>query len=107
MGFPHKPHPKETPVLSKHFGDAEARSLKGWVKRGGYEAWKQAQAMTPVAINEELKNSGLRGRGGAGVPTAAQWSFMPRGKHKAHYLCVKAAHSDVGPVNRGDGMRGT
>ena len=96
MGYPHKPHPKETPVLSKHFGDAEARSLKGWVKRGGYEAWKQAQAMTPVAIIEELKNSGLRGRGGAGFPTGLKWSFMPKEKQKPHYLCVNADESEPG-----------
>ncbi len=96
MGFPHKPHSKETPVLSKHFGDAEARSLKGWVKRGGYEAWKQAQAMTPVAIIEELKNSGLRGRGGAGFPTGLKWSFMPKEKKKPHYLCVNADESEPG-----------
>jgi len=96
MGYPHKPHPKETPVLSKHFGDAEARSLKGWVKRGGYEAWKQAQAMTPVAIIEELKNSGLRGRGGAGFPTGLKWSFMPKEKRKPHYLCVNADESEPG-----------
>ncbi len=96
MGYPHKPHPKETPVLSKHFGDAEARSLKGWVKRGGYEAWKQAQAMTPVAIIEELKNSGLRGRGGAGFPTGLKWSFMPKEKKKPHYLCVNADESEPG-----------
>jgi len=96
MGFPHKPHSKETPVLSKHFGDAEARSLKGWVKRGGYEAWKQAQAMTPVAIIEELKNSGLRGRGGAGFPTGLKWSFMPKEKKKSHYLCVNADESEPG-----------
>ncbi len=96
MGFPHKPHSKETLVLSKHFGDAEARSLKGWVKRGGYEAWKQAQAMTPVAIIEELKNSGLRGRGGAGFPTGLKWSFMPKEKKKPHYLCVNADESEPG-----------
>jgi len=96
MGFPHNPHSKETPVLSKHFGDAEARSLKGWVKRGGYEAWKQAQAMTPVAIIEELKNSGLRGRGGAGFPTGLKWSFMPKEKKKPHYLCVNADESEPG-----------
>ncbi len=45
MGYPHKPHPKETAVLSRYFGDPDARSYKGWVKRGGYEAWKQAQTM--------------------------------------------------------------
>jgi len=107
MGFPHKPHPKETPVLSKHFGDAEARSLKGWVKRGGYEAWKQAQAMTPVAIIEELKNSGLRGRGGAGFPTGLKWSFMPKEKKKPHYLCVNADESEPGTFKDREIMRWT
>jgi len=52
MGYPHKPHPKETAVLSRYFGDPDARSYKGWVKRGGYEAWKQAQTMAPAAITE-------------------------------------------------------
>jgi len=107
MGFPHKPHSKETPVLSQHFGDAEARSLKGWVKRGGYEAWKQAQAMTPVAIIEELKNSGLRGRGGAGFPTGLKWSFMPKEKKKPHYLCVNADESEPGTFKDREIMRWT
>ena len=107
MGFPHKPHAKETPVLSKHFGDAEARSLKGCVKRGGYEAWKQAQAMTPVAIIEELKNSGLRGRGGAGFPTGLKWSFMPKEKKRPHYLCVNADESEPGTFKDREIMRWT
>ena len=38
MGYPHPSHPKETVVLSQYFGDAEARTYDGWVKRGGYEA---------------------------------------------------------------------
>jgi len=45
MGYPHKPHPKETVVLSKHFGEADARTYKGWVKRGGYESLAQALTM--------------------------------------------------------------
>ena len=49
MGFPHKPHPRETVLLSRYFGDPEATTHKGWVKRGGYEAWKQAQTMAPRA----------------------------------------------------------
>src|SRR2546429_5458923 len=40
----HKPHPKETVVLSKHFGEADARTHKGWVKRGGYESLAQARS---------------------------------------------------------------
>ena len=42
MGYPHKPHERETLVLSKHFGDAEAIALDGWQKRGGYEALEKA-----------------------------------------------------------------
>src|SRR5438093_444752 len=75
MGYPHKPHAKETALLSKHFGDPDARTYKGWAKRGGYEAWKQAQTMAPTAITDVVKESGLRGRGGAGFPTGLKWSF--------------------------------
>jgi NADH-quinone oxidoreductase subunit F len=50
MGFPHKSHPKETLVLSTHFGDPEARSLSGWRARGGYRALEQALGMTPADI---------------------------------------------------------
>src|SRR5215472_5988760 len=66
MGYPHKPHPKETVVLSQYFGDSEARSHDGWVKRGGYQALKKVLGMTPVEVQELVKASGLRGRGGAG-----------------------------------------
>ena len=45
MGYPHKSHPRETPVLSKHFGDPEARTLDGWKARGGYKALQQALHM--------------------------------------------------------------
>jgi len=107
MGFPHKPHPKETVVLSKYFGDAEARSLKGWKKRGGYEMLDKALGMDPNAVIEEVKNSGLRGRGGAGFPTGLKWSFMPKEKKKAHYLCVNADESEPGTFKDREIMRWT
>jgi len=107
VGYPHKPHPKETLLLSKYFGDPEARTYKGWVKRGGYEAWKQAQTMAPAAITEAVKESGLRGRGGAGFPTGLKWSFMPKEKHKAHYLCVNADESEPGTFKDREIMRWT
>jgi len=107
MGFPHKPHARETVVLSKYFGDAEARSFKGWKKRGGYEMLDKALAMDPVAVIEEVKNSGLRGRGGAGFPTGLKWSFMPKEKKKAHYLCVNADESEPGTFKDREIMRWT
>jgi NADH-quinone oxidoreductase subunit F len=107
MGYPHKPHPKETVVLSKHFGDHEARSYKGWVKRGGYEAWTQAQTLDPAAITDAVKESGLRGRGGAGFPTGLKWSFMPKEKKKPHYLCVNADESEPGTFKDREIMRWT
>jgi len=107
MGYPHKSHARETVVLSKYFGDADAKSFKGWVKRGGYEALKQAQAMDPPALIEEVKNSGLRGRGGAGFPTGLKWSFMPKEKKKAHYLCVNADESEPGTFKDREIMRWT
>ena len=107
MGYPHKPHSRETVLLSKYFGDAEARSLKGWKKRGGYEMLDKALAMDPSAVIEEVKNSGLRGRGGAGFPTGLKWSFMPKEKKKAHYLCVNADESEPGTFKDREIMRWT
>jgi len=107
MGFPHKPHPKETVVLSKYFGEADARTLKGWKKRGGYEMLEKALAMEPTAVIEEVKASGLRGRGGAGFPTGLKWSFMPKEKKKTHYLCVNADESEPGTFKDREIMRWT
>jgi NADH-quinone oxidoreductase subunit F len=107
VGYPHKPHARETLVLSKYFGDAEARSLKGWKKRGGYEMLDKALGMDPNAVIEEVKSSGLRGRGGAGFPTGLKWSFMPKEKKKAHYLCVNADESEPGTFKDREIMRWT
>jgi len=107
MGYPHKPHPKETVVLSQFFGDVDARTYKGWVKRGGYEALAQALKMDPVAVTDIVKESGLRGRGGAGFPTGLKWSFMPKEKKKAHYLCVNADESEPGTFKDREIMRWT
>ena len=107
MGFPHTSHPRETPVLSRYFGDAEATGYKGWVKRGGYEGLKKALTLPPAGVIEEVKNSGLRGRGGAGFPTGLKWSFMPKEKKKTHYLCVNADESEPGTFKDREIMRWT
>jgi len=107
MGYPHPSHAKETPVLSKYFGDAGARTFDGWVQRGGYVALRKALGMTPDAIIEEVKGSGLRGRGGAGFPTGLKWSFMPKGDGKPHYLVCNADESEPGTFKDREIMRWT
>jgi NADH-quinone oxidoreductase subunit F len=107
MGYPHPSHPKENVVLSKHFGDPEARSYAGWVKRGGYEGLRKAIGMTREQIVEEVKASGLRGRGGAGFPTGLKWSFMPKEKVKPHYLVCNADESEPGTFKDREIMRWT
>ena len=107
MGFPHPSHPKETVVLSQYFGDAAARSYDGWAQRGGYEGLRKALGMAPEAIIEEVKASGLRGRGGAGVPTGLKWSFMPKGDGKPHYLVCNADESEPGTFKDREIMRWT
>jgi NADH-quinone oxidoreductase subunit F len=107
MGFPHKSHPRETPVLSQHFGDSDARSLAGWRQRGGYRALEQALAMEPPALVNVVKESGLRGRGGAGFPTGMKWSFMKPGDGKPHYLCCNADESEPGTFKDREIMRWT
>src|SRR5690349_20536103 len=107
MGYPHKSHPRETPVLSKHFGDPQARTLDGWKARGGYKALQNALHMEPTAIIEVVKASCLRGRGGAGFPTGLKWSFMKQGDGKQHYLCCNADESEPGTFKDREIMRWT
>jgi NADH-quinone oxidoreductase subunit F len=107
MGFPHKSHSRETPLLTRHFGEEEARTLDGWKKRGGYQALEKALAMTPAQIVDIVKESGLRGRGGAGFPTGMKWSFMKPGDGKPHYLCCNADESEPGTFKDREVMRWT
>jgi NADH-quinone oxidoreductase subunit F len=107
VGYPHPPHPKETVVLSQYFGDPEARTYEGWKKRGGYTALEKALSMAPGDIIEIVKESGLRGRGGAGFPTGLKWSFMPKEKTKPHYLCCNADESEPGTFKDREIMRWT
>lgn len=107
MGYPHPSHPKETPLLSTHFGDPAARTHAGWVERGGYQALAKALTMTPEQIVEEVKASGLRGRGGAGFPTGMKWGFMPKDDGKPHYLCCNADESEPGTFKDREILRWT
>src|SRR6476659_392660 len=107
MGFPHPPHDRESVVLSKYFGDKEAIGLEGWRKRGGYVALQKALGMSPAEIVSIVKESGLRGRGGAGFPTGVKWSFMKPGDGKPHYLACNADESEPGTFKDREIMRWT
>jgi len=107
MGYPHPSHPKETVVLSRYFGDPEARTYDGWVKRGGYEGLRRALPLSREEIIEQVKTSGLRGRGGAGFPTGLKWSFMPKDVTRPHYLLCNADESEPGTFKDREIMRWT
>ncbi len=106
MGYPHRSHARETPIVSRYFGDARARTLDGWRQRGGYDALDRALDTDPQALQAIVKESGLRGRGGAGFPTGLKWSFMkPDGK--THYLLCNADESEPGTFKDREIMRWT
>ena len=107
MGYPHQSHQRETAILSQYFGDTGARSLDGWKQRGGYQALETALGMAQADIVNIVKESGLRGRGGAGFPTGLKWSFMKPGDGKPHYLCCNADESEPGTFKDREIMRWT
>jgi NADH-quinone oxidoreductase subunit F len=85
-----------TPVLTKNWDADRAWTLPAYEDQGGYQALKKALGMAPEAIVEEVKESGLRGRGGAGFPTGMKWSFIPQDNPKPKYLVVNADESEPG-----------
>ncbi len=66
-----------------------------YVKNGGYEGFKKALSMKPAEVIEEVKASGLRGRGGAGFPTGVKWGFIPQNE-PIKYVAVNADESETG-----------
>src|SRR3984893_9097376 len=77
----------EAKLLTEHYHDDSYVTLKGYEKLGGYKAIKKAFAMKPADIVTEVKNSGLRGRGGAGFSTGMKWSFLPNNGEPRYLLC--------------------
>jgi NADH-quinone oxidoreductase subunit F len=88
------------------FGD-QAHTLESYLKIGGYSAWKKILAeKTPAeAIIENIKESGLRGRGGAGFPTGMKWSFMPRNMPGQKYIVCNSDESEPGTCKDRDILR--
>ena len=85
-----------TPVLSDNWDDDRAWTIESYENHGGYAALRTALGMEQDAIIDMVKESGLRGRGGAGFPTGMKWGFIPQGDDKPHYLVVNADESEPG-----------
>src|SRR6478752_4974744 len=89
-----------TPVLSRFWDEPEPWSLDTYRRHDGYRALERALGMDPDGVIALVKDSGLRGRGGAGFPTGTKWSFIPQGDTgagaKPHYLVINADESEPG-----------
>jgi NADH-quinone oxidoreductase subunit F len=85
-----------TPVLTKGWDEADSFTLAGYQRGGGYRALRKALAVPPDDLVQMGKDSGLRGRGGAGFPAGMKWAFIPQGDGKPHYLVVNADESEPG-----------
>ncbi len=83
-------------IILEHIHQTDQHTLAGYESRGGYEAVRKALSMDPAAIIEEVKKSGLRGRGGAGFPAGQKWSFVPRNTGKPTYIVCNADESEPG-----------
>ena len=84
------PHPAEVQVLTRRFRLPNPQSIETYLANEGYQGLQKALAMTPEQVIEEVKASGLRGRGGAGFPAGLKWSFVPRQSPKPKYIVVNA-----------------
>lgn len=81
----------------KNINHPESKELSFQLKNGGYEQWLRVlKGIKPADVIEEVKKSGLRGRGGAGFPTGLKWSFVPKDSHKPKYLVCNADESEPG-----------
>lgn len=88
------------PVLLRRVGKPDSQSLASYQADGGYRALTKAvREMKPADVVAVVKDSGLRGRGGAGFPTGLKWTFLPKDHPGPIYLCVNADESEPGTFN--------
>jgi NADH-quinone oxidoreductase subunit F len=83
-------------VLSQNWDVDGINRLETYESHGGYESARKAMKMEPAAVIEEVKNSGIRGRGGAGFPAGVKWGFVPKETDKPKYLAVNADEGEPG-----------
>jgi NADH-quinone oxidoreductase subunit F len=83
-------------LLLEHLNEPGINTLEVFRSKGGYSALEKALKMTPDEVTEEVKKSGLRGRGGAGFPAGMKWSFLDKKSEKPRYLVCNADESEPG-----------
>ncbi len=83
-------------ALTERWNEPESWTIATYQRLSGYQALRKALQMEPDAIIQLVKDSGLRGRGGAGFPTGMKWGFIPQGDGKPHYLVVNADEGEPG-----------
>ena len=95
------------PLCYATLGEPEPWSLETYHRLGGYQAWKKilSERTTPATLIEQVKQSGLRGRGGAGFPTGVKWSFMPSSHPGPKYLVCNSDESEPGTCKDRDILR--
>jgi NADH-quinone oxidoreductase subunit F len=91
-----EPSPLEVKVLTKRFGLPNSASIDTYLANGGYKSFEKSLEMTQEQIIQEVKDSNLRGRGGAGFPTGMKWGFVPRQSPKPKYIVVNSDESEPG-----------
>jgi len=88
-------HPDEVKVVSKRFGQGAA-NIDRYLELDGYKAVQKALAMKPDDLITLVKDSGLRGRGGAGFNAGLKWSFVPKQSAKPKYILCNGDESEPG-----------
>ncbi len=86
------------PVLSRNWSVPDGHTLKVYESRGGYQAARKALASDPDSIIAQVKDSELRGRGGAGFPCGLKWTFLPKDR-KETLMCINADESEPATFN--------
>lgn len=84
-------------LLLEHAADPNFANIEGYISKNGYQALRKAVTMERQAVIDEVKKSGLRGRGGAGFPTWIKWNGIPKEKNqKLHYVLCNADEGEPG-----------
>ncbi len=87
----------DTPrILTANWGNPDVVPIEGYLANGGYAGLKRALSMSPADVIDEVKASGLRGRGGAGFPTGVKWSFVPQDTGNPTFVVCNFDESEPG-----------